>query len=46
MPLFLAFSTFLPSDMEANPKREGMEHVKAITIRSAKEVESNPKQAE
>ncbi|XP_017984334.1 PREDICTED: uncharacterized protein LOC108663627 [Theobroma cacao] len=43
--LLLGSRTLL-SDKEANPRREGKEHVNAIILRSGKEVESNPKQAE
>ena len=30
----------LPSNSEVNPRRDGNEHVKAITLRSGKELES------
>lgn len=36
----------LSSDAENNPRREGMEHCKAITLRNAKEIEGNPKKVE
>ncbi|EOY32444.1 Uncharacterized protein TCM_040383 [Theobroma cacao] len=40
-----AYGTLL-SDTEANSKKESKEHVKTITLRSGKEVESNSKQVE
>ena len=30
--------SFLPSNSEVNPRREGNEHVKAVTLRSGKEL--------
>lgn len=36
----------LPSDTKANPKREGKEQDKAITLRNGKEIEGNTRQAE
>ena len=30
----------LPSNSEVNPKRDGKEHVKAVTLRSGEELES------
>ena len=33
----------LPSNSEVNPRRDGNEHVKAITLRSGKELESQVK---
>ena len=33
----------LPSNSEVNPRREGNEHVKAVTLRSGKELEIQEK---
>ena len=32
----------LPSNSEVNPRRDGNEHVKAIMLRSGKELETQP----